>query len=327
MRHSVGTAGPALGSVKRIVGVGEAMVELSPAGEGLYRLGFGGDTFNTVWHMSQLLGDGASTGFVTRVGSDALSSRFLEDLTSDGLDPVVVGRETTRHMGLYLIELTGTERSFQYWRNDSAARRLADQPEALNVSFEGADLIHVSGITLAILSEAARENLFASLSHARSRGARISFDPNVRPRLWSNLDEARGAVVRMLDLVDVALPSFDDDQALWGDDSPSRTLKRYRERGVIEVVVKNGADPVICGDTSDEWAVATPGVSGVRDTTGAGDAFNAGYLSARMSGQSLLAAVRAGQSVSGEVLKHSGAKAPKGLIRNLGFRLFGQPGV
>ena len=312
-------------SVKRIVGVGEAMVELSPAGEGLYRLGFAGDTFNTIWHISQLLGDKASTGFVTRVGSDVLSDRFLSELTADGLDPRLIGREATRHMGLYLIELTGTERSFQYWRNDSAAKLLAGSSEALDGSFENADLIHVSGITLAVLAEAARENLHAAISRARERGARISFDPNIRPRLWSSLDDARSAVLRMLELVDVALPSFDDEHALWGDDSPSRTLQRYRDRGVLEVVVKNGADPVVCGDRTDEWVVSTPAVSGVRDTTGAGDAFNAGYLSARMSGQAALAAVRAGQAMSGEVLKHLGARAPKDTVRTLGTRLFASP--
>lgn len=322
MRHNVGSDLLTAGSIKRIVAVGEAMVELSPAGEDLYRLSFGGDTFNTIWHMSQLLGNQASTAFVTRVGSDALSNRFVAELTSDGLDAGVIGREVARHMGLYLIELTGTERSFQYWRNESAAKRLADQRDALEVSFDGADMLHVSGITLAVLSDDARENLYASIAKARDRGARVSFDPNVRPRLWSGPDEARRVVLRMLDLVDVALPSFDDEKALWGDDSPSRTLERYRASGVLEVVVKNGADPVVCGDATDEWVVSTPEVSDLRDTTGAGDAFNAGYLSARISGRSPLSAIRAGQAVSGQVLKHLGARAPKEVVRELGSRLF-----
>ena len=126
----------------------------------------------------------------------------------------------------------------------------------------------------------------------------------------------------MLEVVDIALPSFDDEKMLWGDDSATGTLRRYRDRGVPEVVVKNGADPVVFGDTTDDWAIPTPPVSGVRDTTGAGDAFNAGYLSARAVSQGLLAAVRAGQVVSAEVLKHPGARSPREIVRSLGETLF-----
>lgn len=306
----------------RVVGVGEAMVELSPAGDGLYRLGFAGDTFNTVWHMAQLLGRGASAGFVTRIGSDALSNRFLAELENGGLDTGVVGRDDAKHMGLYLIELAGTERSFQYWRNESAARSLADEPETLSAVFDGADLIHVSGITLAILTDEARSSLFDALVLARRRGATIGFDPNVRPRLWSGLDKAQSAILRMIELTDIALPSFDDEKMLWQDASPSDTLRRYRSHGVAEVVVKNGANAVTAGLGGDELIIATPAVDGVRDTTGAGDAFNAGYLSARCAGAAQADAVRAGQTVSAEVLKHPGARAPMHIAKELGERLF-----
>lgn len=307
----------------RIVGVGEAMIELSPAGDGLYRLSYAGDTFNTIWHMAQLLGERASSGFVTRIGSDPLSSRFLADLKHGGLDARVVGRDDTRHMGLYLIELTGTERSFQYWRNDSAARALADRPELLLEGFTNADLVHVSGITLAVLHGQARGNLFGALSEARQNGARVSFDPNIRPRLWPSLEEARIAVLEMLKFTDIVLPSFDDEKMLWNDASPVATLRRYRCQGLFEVVVKNGADAVTASMGDDELSVPTSAVDGVRDTTGAGDAFNAGYLSARCLGLGQVAAVRTGQAMSAEVLKHPGARAPMDIARDMGRDLFG----
>lgn len=309
----------------RIVGIGEAMVEFSPVGEDLYRLGFAGDTFNTAWHMSLLLGDSGSVGFCTRIGMDALSDRFAGELAHDGLDAGVVGRDRTRHMGLYLIELSGTERSFQYWRGDSAARTLADHPSHLADSIEGADLIHVSGITLAILTPQARENLLDALSAARRNGARVSFDPNVRPRLWANLDEARMAILNMLTTADIALPSFDDECLLWGDTTPQQTLRRYAKYGVAEITVKNGGAPVACLAGGEEQSLATPPVAGIVDTTGAGDAFNAGYLAARCRNLGQREAVHAGQSVSAEVLKSPGARAQRDVIRALGRRLFSEP--
>ena len=112
----------------KVVSIGEAMVELAPVGEGLFRRGFAGDTYNTAWHMAQLLGGRAEVGFATRVGQDSLSDSFVAGLQADGLSIAGVGRDAARTMGLYLIELDGVERRFHYWRGASAARGLADDP-------------------------------------------------------------------------------------------------------------------------------------------------------------------------------------------------------
>lgn len=167
----------------RIVSIGEAMVELAPQGGASYRQGFAGDTFNTIWHIGQLLKGKVRAGFVTGLGADRFSARFVAEMESDGLDTSGILRIPDRTMGLYLIELDGVERSFHYWRKDSAARCLADDVPALQNAVKGASVIHVSGITLAILEPHAREHLYRTVSDARQSGAVISFDPNVRPRL------------------------------------------------------------------------------------------------------------------------------------------------
>jgi len=102
-------------------------------------------------------------------------------MAADGLDVSGIARDKDREMGLYLIELDGAERSFHYWRQNSAARKLADDHNALSKAVAGADIIHVSGITLAILAPAARDVLYAVLDAARASGALVAFDPNIRP--------------------------------------------------------------------------------------------------------------------------------------------------
>ncbi len=301
----------------KVVAIGEAMLELAPVGDGLYARSYAGDTFNTVWHMAQLLGDRAQVGYVTRIGQDKLSDAFVAETADDGLDASGISRDPDRTMGLYLITLDGVERSFHYWRSVSAARALANDRATLAKAVHDAGLIHLSGITLAILAPEAREVLLQVLTDARAAGAVISFDPNIRPRLWPSPDDARAAVKAMLALTDIALPSFDDEATLWGDATPDATAARYLAHGVTEVIVKNGPGAVIYQAGEKGGTVATPPVADIRDTTGAGDAFNAGYLSARLVGQTPARSILAGQILSAEVLRHAGARAPKVLVRGM----------
>lgn len=296
------------------VAVGEAMVELAPVRNGLYARGFAGDTFNTAWHMAQALRGQAKVRFATRVGQDRMSDDFVATLAADGLDVSAIGRDPARIMGLYLIELDGVERSFQYWRDTSAARGLASDPDRLATALNGAGLIHLSGITLAILPPADRETLLDALALARINGARVSFDPNIRPRLWASPDEVRHVIPKVLALTDIALPSFDDETALWGDRSPQATIGRLAAAGIAEVAVKDGAGPVSVWSDGRTTTLPTAPVQGIRDTTGAGDAFNAGYLSARLTGMSPQASVAVGQGFSAEVIRHPGARLPKSAI-------------
>ena len=309
---------------RTVVALGEAMVELAPVGDGLYRRGFAGDTFNTAWAMAQLLGPRADVGFVSRVGQDRLSDAFVTDIAADGLNVAGISRDPLRTMGLYLIELDGVERGFHYWRSTSAARGLADDRAALAQSVAGAGLICLSGITLAILPPPARQVLFAVLAEARQSGAVVAFDPNIRPRLWPSADEIRTAVTQMLPLTDIALPSFDDETTHWGDATPEATLARFAAAGVREVVVKTGDGPVAWRSGGTVGTVETPPVTGIRDTTGAGDAFNAGYLAARLQGSPVTRAIGLGQSLAAEVICTHGARAPKQLVRDLG-RVLDQP--
>ncbi len=311
---------PAASEAANVAAVGEAMVEMAPVEGGLYTRGFAGDTFNTLWHMAQVLPAGHGARFVTRVGRDALSDAFVAGAAADGLDTAAIGRDPVRSMGLYLIALDGVERSFHYWRGEAAARGLADDPEALAAGFAGAGLIHLSGITLAILPPVARAALMEALAVARGAGAVVSFDPNIRPRLWPSPDAARTAVAQMLALTDIALPSFDDEAALWGDATPAVTRARHCAAGVTEVVVKDGASAVwLAAEDEDEVCIPTPPVTGIRDTTGAGDGFNAGYLAARIMGRTPVQAVAAAQRLAAEVIRHPGARLPRAIARSGGF--------
>ncbi len=306
---------------RTFLGVGEAMLEFAAVGDDLYRRGFAGDTLNTAWSLAQLLGDEARVAYATRVGQDAFSDAFVDFLVASRIDPAHVGRDPERTMGLYVISLDGAERSFSYWRDVSAARRLADDPAALDAAMAEAALIHVSGITLAVIGPQGRAHLIAALGRARAAGAFVSFDPNVRPRLWRDLAEIRAAGEAMLAQTDIALPSFDDEAKVWGDADPQATLARIASLGVSEIAVKNGAGEAALWAEGRASRIPAPAPTPARDTTGAGDAFNAGYLAARLRGLAPLSAFDAAQAVAGETIRHFGALAPASALAPYRARL------
>ncbi|MCC8234216.1 sugar kinase [Pinisolibacter aquiterrae] len=307
-----------------LIGVGEAMVEFAPVEGGLYRRGIAGDTFNTVWYLRRLLGARHTVGYLTGVGTDPASQAMVDFLEDAGIATTRIFRDPERTVGLYVIDLDGAERRFSYWRDHSAAKRLADDPVRLAAALDGAALIHVSGITLAVIEEPGRRRLFAALEEARARGAIVSFDPNVRRRLWRDVEPLRAAMAAAFRLADVALPSFDDETALWGDATPAETVARIAALGVGEIVVKNGAAAAMLWSDGAAVEVASVPVADARDTTGAGDAFGGAYLAARLCGLPALEACRFAHGVAAEVVRHPGALMPETAVARFAEDLAGR---
>jgi len=283
------------------------MVEFAPVRDGHFKRGFAGDTLNTSWYLRQLLPDAFQISYATRVGTDAISNEFAAFVEGAGIDPDAISRDSERTLGLYTITLEGAERRFSYWRENSAARRLADDPEYLASVFSEAALIYVSGITLAIIGERGRENLAEALKHAKSAGTRVAFDSNIRLRLWPDEVTARAVIEAFLPLSDIALPSFDDEANLWKDSSPEATLKRLQDSGTGEIVVKNGSGSALVYFEGSTNSVKAKSIRDASDTTAAGDSFNAAYLAARCAGLAPLSACELAHELAGEVVRHPGA--------------------
>ncbi|MBC2771647.1 sugar kinase [Rhizobium sp. AQ_MP] len=301
----------------RIVSIGECMGELSETDmPGTLNMSFAGDTLNTAFYLRHSLGPDWEIDYVSAVGNDGLSDRLLDFLISQGIGTTHVRRLADKTIGLYYITLKDGERSFTYWRNDSAAKRLASDPAALARALDGADVAYWSGITLAILPNQDRLALIEALSHFAGRGGTVVFDPNLRPRLWDNPDTMRGWIHRAAAVSDLCLPSFEDEATWFGDSDPAATARRYQAEGARRVIVKNGADDItVAVNNSGLFKFPTPPVERVVDTTAAGDSFNAGYLAAELDGAALADAVAAGAELAGRVIGARGALVAEAVRR------------
>lgn len=300
---------------KRFVSIGECMIEMSGGEDRQYRLGYAGDTLNTSWYMRALLGDDWSVDYFTALGDDRYSGEIRGFLDANRIGTSHIGTIKGRRPGLYMIHQEKGDRHFTYWRDTSAAKLLAEDKDALNAALDGASMVYFSGITLAILHPRARGRLLGAIVKARDAGAKVAFDPNVRPALWTNARVMGSMLTAAASLCDIVLPTHSDEAPIFGDKSVEDTAERYLELGVEEVVVKDGADPALIATTSERVKVGPKPGAVVVDATGAGDSFNGAYLSARLAGKSLQEAAEAAHRVAGIVIGQKGALVDPKLVR------------
>ncbi|KJS11674.1 MAG: 2-dehydro-3-deoxygluconokinase [Hoeflea sp. BRH_c9] len=292
---------------RRLLSIGECMVEMAPTANGEYHLGFAGDTLNTAWYARRTFNQDWDIAYLTAVGEDAISDRMVGFIGDAGIETGFVQRLPGCTVGLYLIQLDNGERSFAYWRSDSAARRLADDPELLDAAFASASVIYFSGITLAILSPQSRLRLLGSLAAARRNGATVAFDPNLRPRLWDTAETMRQTVMAAAKVSDILLPSFEDEATFFGDATPDDTARRYAGAGAPLVVVKNGGGDILSLSTGQIASFSPKKVDNVIDSTAAGDSFNAGFLATYLESGNLDAAIADGAALAAKVITQRGA--------------------
>ncbi|WP_416877251.1 sugar kinase [Litorimonas sp.] len=269
-----------------IVCFGEPMVELRSANGGLLSQGFGGDVYNTLIHLNRLMGEKVNASLCTAIGSDTFSDDFENLLNEEGVSTDYLIRDKTGTMGLYAITLDEAgERSFTYWRGQSAARHFMSHPDLkLSDLIANSDLIYFSGITLAIQSDSEREGFFNLLNKAKANGAKIAFDPNYRARLWEDREIARKWTRAAYKISDIIFTGTEDERLFESRTSEEIIANILKKHGERDIVVTDGINRVHAYCGGENHTVPTIDVVTVVDTTGAGDAFNAGFLSVYLQG-------------------------------------------
>jgi len=297
-----------------VVALGEGMVEFNQttAGEPIYLQGFGGDTSNAVIAAARA---GARTAYLSRVGDDWSGRRLLDLWRDEGVDcSAVEVADGARYAptGLYFVTHGPQGHEFGYQRRGSAASRMTPQwlDGAARAVIGRAGILHVSGISMAI-SPDARDTVLAAMRMARAAGVRVSFDTNLRLKLWP-LDVARHWIAQGAALCDWFLPSMDDAMHLSGHDDPAAVADWAHGLGAATVVLKLGAKGCLvsrAGAPQDRIHLAGHAVP-VVDATGAGDCFCGNLLARLAAGDALEDAARYANAAAALAVQGFGAVAP-----------------
>lgn len=282
------------------------MIELAQEGETWHTF-YGGDTLNTAIHLARA---GVETAYLTALGRDAFSVDMRQKWADEGIETSLILTDPSRLPGLYAISTDeGGERSFSYWRSDSAARGMFDCAgiDAAIATAERAELLAFSLISLAILPKEGLERLLAVARAVRERGGIVAFDGNYRPHLWPSPQDAIAARDAAIGIATIGLPTLEDEAALSKATDAAEVAAHWQALGCQETVVKLGAEGCRLPDGS---LVAPDAVLNPVDTSGAGDAFNGGYLAARLAGAPPAEAARQGHKTAAWTIMRRGAIPP-----------------
>lgn len=293
-----------------VLTAGEALVLLAAESPGAlehvdrFRRFSAGAELNVAIGLSRL---GLRVGYVSRVGDDAFGRFLLAQMAREGLSRELVTVDSNRSTGFMLKSLAagGADPVVDYYRRGSAASAM-DATELSRSAPVAARHLHLTGI-LPALSAGCRDLAFALAASARAQGRGVSFDPNLRPRLWASHDDMVTTVNALAARSDVVLPGLAEGRLLTGRDGAEDIAAFYLDLGARAVVVKLGPEGAFCADRSGLRA-RVPGirVQRVVDTVGAGDGFAVGVISGLLEGLALEAAARRGNAIGARMVQFPG---------------------
>lgn len=289
-----------------ILAYGEPMVEFNQTGQGdgrLFLQGYGGDSSNFAIAAAR---QGAKAGYFSALGDDA-NGRMLRALwDAEGVDHTTVKTDAAAFTAIYFVTHGPKGHEFHFYRAGSAASRLtpAEIPKA---RIAAAKVLHLSGISLAI-SPAACDTGYAAIHAAREAGVKVSFDTNLRLKLWT-IDRARAVMSDVMRLADICLPSYDDVLAITGIAEPEALVDHCLTLGAKTVALKLGEKGAIVADANQRHRIAPFACTPV-DATGAGDTFGGAFVARIVAGDSLRDAGRYAAAAAALSTHGYGAVAP-----------------
>jgi len=277
-----------------IISIGEPLLEFSASTPGdlhqveQFVVGWGGDSSNFAIAASR---SGSKVGYITRLGQDEFGRSFLNLWTAEGIDTRFVEQDPDRFTGFYFISRKDQKHTFTYYRKESAASRI--RPESLPFeTIRNARLVHVTGIAQGISSSGAR-TIDAAIETAKAAGATVSYDPNLRLKLWS-LEKAKATILPTIARSDIVFPSFEDAEALTGLTDEAQIARFFLDLGPRIVLLKLGSKGVLLATRESKPTGAEIQLAHFKahkveslDFSGAGDTFAGAFAANYLTGASL----------------------------------------
>ncbi|MGG3235731.1 sugar kinase [Priestia flexa] len=290
-----------------VLTIGDALISMYPRKKGPLRFshsferGMGGAELNFAIGCARL---GLKPGWISKLGDDEFGKYVFDQARGEGVDLSHVTFTSNYPTSVYFREIhaNGDSRSF-FYRHDSPTLELS-QHDIVEEYVKNFKILHITGVFPSIHHQNIELMKFI-ISIAKKHGLKISFDPNVRLKMWS-AEEAVAFVLSILKDVDIILTSKEEADLIFGLQSERNHIEAFKKYGIETVVIKKGADGAVGehnGEYLEQPAVHVPLVV---DTVGAGDGFDAGFISAHIKGKTFKECLEYGSIVGAMVVSVEG---------------------
>jgi len=245
---------------------------------------------------------GLDVHFYTKLGTDELGAAAMALLQAEGINTSAIARldiitgVMVRNQGLKApINIT-------YLRNASAASTIAPQ-DLVKDDIKSARWAHFTGITVA-LSDSCAKAVVEGMKIASENSVPISFDLNIRRKLWSE-DQARKSLLPIVRDVNVLFGGIDEYQVIWGNTDFEKNLQSAQKVGVQTAIMTQGSGKIHVLHDGRRFDILSD-VKETVDSVGSGDAFVGGTISGILSGMSVKEAIQQGSVCGGRVASQMG---------------------
>ncbi|APF22873.1 sugar kinase [Clostridium butyricum] len=270
-----------------VITIGDAMVAMCPKEKGpilfcnTFERKIGGAELNVAIGCARL---GLKSGWISRLGQDDFGKHILKTVRGEGIDTSQIELVEGYQTSVYFREVmaNGDSRSF-YYREKSPTSTMTAESLDENY-FRKSKVLHITGVFPSI-NDNNKEILLKAVELAKKNNLLISFDPNIRLKMWTK-SQAREFINKFLSEVDILLVGDEEISILIDEEDTNEAIKKFHDMGIDKVVVKRGAKGAIGSDGSNIYDVAAIKPKALIDTVGAGDGFAAGFLSAYLKGDS-----------------------------------------
>jgi len=254
--------------------IGESIIDLIPLNSDIYKACFGGSPMNTAIACSRL---GLKTGVLTCIGEDMLGNIFIKTFRDNNVDISRIRRSKYRTTLSIVVKLPEGGREFYFYRKPwslSADTELEIDEKDVEYVLSS-KIVHLTGFIFS--QEPARSNLYRLINIVKENNGVISFDPTIRKDVWPNNILMKKTLLKVAETSNIILATLDEYRYLYGGGELKDIIRRLLAKNFEIIGIKMGRRGGILirdGDIVEMPIFNTP----VKDTVGAGDAWNAAVL-------------------------------------------------
>ena len=289
-----------------VCSIGEAMIEISNIKNSLYNQSFAGDTLNFCNYLDKKK---LNAFFLSAIGKSEINQSLLDFVKSKNISTKYIKQINQFEIGLYLIKNKDNgEKQFFYWRDESAAKQYFNNIDFLNLykELKNFDYIYFSGITLSIIHISKLNNFIKLLKLLKSKKIKIVFDFNIRPSRWNkkNLNIFLDSVLKFVDICFLS----GEDMNYWKNKNNIKSYEQIvRKYKLKHSIFRKNAKFTYVFLNKTRYVFKNKLLKTVVDTSGAGDGFNAAYLSNFIVNNDPVLALKAGSSLGSKIVMKKGA--------------------